>query len=219
MPLPILPILLAAGGLGKVFGGAAKGQADERANQNAYGLNQNAQDTQRFNVAQDARTRLLELQERGTMDRAKLGLMAPQQRAKQALLGSLLQNMQKVNVQPPAGIRMGTVTGGLNMDAISAAARGGGGELQRQALAALASGSDIPGQTDFMGQGTLSAPGQRGYRNAGRGESILSILGLLGSVGGASAPLFPGNAPLPSSSPISFANGSRLAGPVQPQRP
>ena len=47
-------ILAGAGLLGKLFGGTAKGSADERGNQNNYGLQQNQQALSQFNTQQNA---------------------------------------------------------------------------------------------------------------------------------------------------------------------
>ena len=168
-------ILGAVSGLGSIFGGAGKGAAQERQSQNAFQANTHQ-------TQQQALLSLLGLDERATMDRAQLGIAAPQARAKQALLGSLLSRLNKATVTPPAGIRMGQVSGGVG-DAI-----GGQGQklagllLQAQALKALQSGSDVPGQANYAQRGMLPAPA---YKKAGGGESFLSALGLAGGLAGA----------------------------------
>jgi hypothetical protein len=163
-------ILGAVTGLGSLFGGAGKGAAQERQNQNQHAGS--IYDTQQRSLLS-----LLGLDERATMDRAQLGIAAPQQRAKQALLGSLMQRMQKAQVQPPPGIRMGQVSGGIG-DAIGGPGmKGAGLLLQLQALKALQSGSDVPAATNYAKTGMLPAPA---YKKAGKGESIMSALGLIG---------------------------------------
>jgi hypothetical protein len=163
-------ILGAVTGLGSLFGGAGKGAANERAMENQSRAN--AYDTQQRSLLQ-----LLGLDERATMDRAQLGIAAPQARAKQALLGSLMQRMQKANVQPPPGIRMGQVSGGIG-DAIGGSgAKMAGLLMQLQALKAMQSGSDVPAATNYAQRGMLPPPQ---FKKAGKGESIMSLLGLVG---------------------------------------
>lgn len=187
MALPLMAIAAGAGVLGKLFGGAAKGQAQERAGQNDYAAQQNQQALSKYGIDQSARQNLLGQQEQATLNRAQMGVSAPQARAKQALLGSLLQNLQSAKVTAPSGIRMGSISGGLNPSAISAATRAGGGELEKQALMALLTKSDVPAATDFVKDGTVAGPQSVGYKTAGTGESLMSLLGLLGSAGGAIA--------------------------------
>lgn len=185
MPLPLMALAAGAGILGKVFGGASRGAANERAGQNNFAQNQNQQDLQRFGIQQNTRTNLSGLQERATMDRAEMGLRAPNMRMRQAILGSLIQNMQTAKITPPAGVRMGTMTGGIDPSRLlNAGARAGGGEMQRQALLALLNKSDVPADTDYTNSGTVAPPKGAGFKSAGKLESILSVLGLLGSAAG-----------------------------------
>lgn len=165
-----------------VAGKAGEGQAAERAGANNYQQTQNSQANQQYGMQQSTLANLLGLQERATMDRAQMGVQAPNARMKQAILGSLLQNAKSRTTTAPAGIRMGKVSGGLNLDAISAATRAGGGELESQALAALKSKSDIPGATDYAKTGMMAAPEMGGYKDAGALESGLSGAGLLASL-------------------------------------
>jgi hypothetical protein len=181
-----MAIAAGAGILGKVFGGAAKGQAQERAGQNNFAQTQNQQTLSKYGIDQGARTSLSNLQEGATMDRAKLGIQAPQARMKQALLGSMLQNMQSAKVSAPSGIRMGSISGGLDPSMLlSAATRAGGGELEKQALMALMSKSDVPAATDYVTSGKVDDPTMQNYKNPGKVESLLSILGGVGSAAGA----------------------------------
>jgi hypothetical protein len=173
-------ILGAVTGLGSLFGGAGKGAAQER-----YGQNQHAANT--YDTQQRSLLSLLGLDENATMNRAQLGIQAPQQRAKQALLGSLMQRMQKAQVQPPPGIRMGQVSGGIG-DAIGGSgAKMAGLLMQLQALKAMQSGSDVPAPTNYAQRGMLPPPQ---FKKAGKGESIMSLLGLGGAAAQVAAPNF-----------------------------
>lgn len=161
--------------VGALAGGAANGMAGEREGRMDA-------ESRQHQTSQNALVNLLGLQERGTMDRAEMGLRAPGQRTRQAVLGSLLQNLQPMNIQAPAGVRMGQVSGGLSPALLNPQARQAGGELQRQALMALMNKSDVPAPTNYPQSGMLPAPS---YRGAGTAESILSMLGIGGSAIGA----------------------------------
>lgn len=188
MPIPLMAVALGAGILGKIAGGGAKGAATERAGQNDFTAQQNQQALSKYGIDQSARQNLLGQQEQATLNRAQLGMQAPNVRMKQALLGSLIQNMQSAKITPPSGIRMGQMTGGIDPSSLlNAGARAGGGEMQRQALMALLTKSDVPAATDFVKDGTVAAPTMGGYKNPGKLESALSLASLLGSAGGAIA--------------------------------
>lgn len=188
MPLPLLAIAAGAGILGKIAGGAGKGAAAERAGQNDFTQTQNQQALSKYGIDQSARQNLLGQQEQATLNRAQLGMQAPNVRMKQALLGSLIQNMQSAKITPPSGIRMGQMTGGIDPSSLlNAGARAGGGEMQRQALMALLTKSDVPAATDFVRDGTVAGPQMGGYKKPGGMETALSLIGLLGSAGGAMA--------------------------------
>ena len=185
MPLPLLALAAGAGVLGKLFGGASKGAATERAATNAFAQNTDQIANQQYGMAQSARSNLLGQQEAATMNRAQLGLQAPNVRAKQAILGSMLQQLQSARVTPPAGVTMGQLSGGIDPSRLlNPAARAGGADLQRQALMALLTKSDVPAPTDFVRHGTIAPPSASQYKGAGKLESILSALGLLGSAAG-----------------------------------
>lgn len=173
-----LPILMGASYLlSKAGGGAAK----ERQTQNDYQLSADRAAQQGHQTDMTALLRALEMNESATMDRAKLGISAPRDRARQALLGSLLSNAQTARVTPPAGINMGTVSGGLDISQLLAGARGAGRELTSQATQALQTRSDIPAMTDATSR-LKSAPTPSGYRRPGTMETLLSGGGLLGSL-------------------------------------
>jgi hypothetical protein len=80
------------------------------------------------------------------------------------------------------------MTGGIDPSSLlNAGARAGGGEMQRQALMALLTKSDVPAATDFVRDGTVAGPQMGGYKKPGGMETALSLIGLLGSAGGAMA--------------------------------
>lgn len=178
MPAWLLPALMAGSSiLSKAGGGASK----ERQSANDYQLQQNQLNQRAHESNTSALLNALRQNEEAAMSRAKLGIDAPQARAKQALLGSLMANARTARVTPPAGVRMGTVTGGLDLDALLANARGTGRTLNRQANRALRTGSDVPAYTDATAR-LSSAPTPGGYQKAGAMESLLGGGGLLASI-------------------------------------
>jgi hypothetical protein len=179
IPLAIMAASAIAGKIGK-------GKADARNQQNQFAQNENQRQAQIHGTQQRSLVDLLGLQENATMDRAQMGVQAPQARAKQALLGSLMQNLQPASLSGlPPGVTMPQMSGGLTPAAINPAARAGGGELQRQALLALLSKSDVPTMTDYPKAGMLPAPVPQGYKDAGKFESIMSAIGAIGAGSGA----------------------------------
>ena len=166
-------ILRGAGGAGA---GAAAGMAKERENENLYGINANNAATSRYGIEQSARSNLLGLQEQGRMDRASLGITAPDKRANQVVRGSLIANVQDAQMSHPRA-HIPNITGGLRPSALSPAAREAGGVLQQQGLDALKSKSDIPEMADFMGEGMVKPPETPEYKGAGGLEQGLGIAG------------------------------------------
>lgn len=178
--------------------------------------NQSQEATGRYGIQQGATTNALANESQENIQRAELGLKAPTARARQSVMGSLMANMQPVTVQnsnPRLAGRVPTISGGLTPAALGADTRQHGAELSKAALMAQLTGSDVPAATDFRGgilkapgatnfmggvldapttdysQGLMAAPNRPGYRQAGRGESVMSFLGMLlsgaGDVGGA----------------------------------
>jgi len=171
--------------LGSIFGGAGRGAAESRQAENDFLQRENMLRSNQYSTQQQALLSLLGLDENATMNRAQLGLQAPNVRAKQAVLGSLLSRLQPAQIQAPAGIRVGQISGGLG-DAIGGAGmRGAGNLLQLQALKALASKSDVPAAANYASRGMLAPPQMNAYKKPGKGESLLSMLGLAGGVLGA----------------------------------
>lgn len=195
MPALLLPALMMGGQLlGKAGGGSAK----ERQNANNFQLQNNQLAQSAHNADTNAMLAGLQQNEGAKMNRAQLGITAPQARMKQALLGSLIQNARTAKYTPPAGVRMGQVSGGFDLDTlINALGRKAGGTLQSQATSALETGSDIPAYEDATARLTKS-PVPSGYQKAGKMESLMSggglLAGLLGAVmqakGGGSRPGF-----------------------------
>ena len=263
--MPILPLILGGASiLGKLFGGGAQGQAQERGNQNnqqsilnqqmlgQWGTQQNSllqsllagdrgamdryntqqaatsnannnasqEATSRYGVQQGATSTALNNQSQENMQRAQLGLQAPSVRARQSVLGSLMENMQPVSVEAKGQVRgrVPVISGGLTPAALSANTRQQGAALSKQALEAQLTGSDVPAATNFMG-GVLQAPAATdfksgilqapeavdytksilappqlgGYRQPGRGESVMSWLSTILNGASAVAPMLGGS--------------------------
>jgi hypothetical protein len=199
-------------------GGAAKGAADERHQQNVYNIARNNATNTQYGTQQNALLQALLAQERGALDRygtrqgatssalanqsaeglqrARLGLEAPTARARQSVMGSLMQNLQPSNVQASAKVapHVPKFSGGLTPAALDPMTREHGGALMKAALEAQLSGSDIPASTDFMGgvlnapestdfrSGLLTPPELQGYKQAGKGESIMSGGSVVGGI-------------------------------------
>jgi len=182
MPAWLIPALMGAGTL---LGKAGQGAAAERQNANNFRLQQNQLAQSAHNSDMQAMLSALAQNERAKQDRAQLGITAPQARTRQALLGSILSNAKGFRVQPPAGIRMGQVSGGaFDLDALLSGARGAGRTLNAQATKALETGSDVPAYEDATAR-LRPSPTAGGYQKAGALEGLLSGGGLLGALLGA----------------------------------
>mgnify|MGYP001565000958 CR=1 FL=1 len=194
MPAWLLPALMAGAGLlkggSKVAGSAAQGAASERDRQNVFRQGQDQAATSRYGVEQNARANLLGQQEQGTLDRAQLGLAAPDKRAGQVVRGSLMELLQPAKISHPRAV-IPQMSGGLTPAALSSLVRQSGRDLQGQASQALQTKSDVPAMTDFLGEGLVEPPPLSGYQSAGKLESGLSggalIASLLASLGEAAA--------------------------------
>jgi hypothetical protein len=143
--MPLLPLLMAAAPLvGKIFGGAAQGSANQRVAENnqtgdqnrllaqMYGINQNA--TQNATNA-GAAERMG--QRNQALDEKKFALAAPSVRAGQSVRGSIMQNAQPVKLSGlPERIssRVPTIEGGLSPALFNDNTRALGGEMTRKAL-------------------------------------------------------------------------------------
>jgi hypothetical protein len=162
---------------------AGSGASDERGTENAFAASQDRERNNIFRTQQQAALEALLAQERGTLDRAQLGITAPSARTRQSVLGSLLQNIQPVSVNVPDRVRGSLVSyeGGLSPALLNDLARQSGAELQNQAHSALVNRSDIPEPTNFQ-SGLLTPPNQTPYREAGAFESGMSGAGTIGSI-------------------------------------
>jgi hypothetical protein len=152
---------------------------------------------------QSATTNALSQQSAEGLARAQLGLQAPSVRAKQSVLGSLMKNLQDVDIQGPASQRghVPTITGGMRPSNLDPQTRAHGEELMKAAMAAQLSGSDIPAATDFKSgiqdwdksvleapaatdysKGILAPPKLAGYEEPGKLETGLSAGGTIASI-------------------------------------
>jgi hypothetical protein len=173
-------ILNAAGPVGAAATGAARGQSDERQNQNLYNINTNNAQTQRYGIRQNALSDAANMQERGTMDRAGLKLAAPDKRASQVVRGSLMELLQPAKISHPRAV-IPQMSGGLTPAALSDAVRQSGRDLQSIAGDALRTGSDVPEMPDFKAN-VLDAPDIAEYEDPSGTETALSTGGSIASL-------------------------------------
>lgn len=181
----LIPAISALGG---VLGGAAKGASEGRQNQAAYQMNQNNNATSQYGTNQQAVMQALQGAEKAGLDRAQLdllrrqfGLQAPQQRMSNAARGSVLANVQDVQVSHPRA-HIPTITGGARPSNLTPEARQLGALIARQSLMDQMKGdnfSEVPMQ-NWQG-GVLPKPGVAGYPQAGGFEKFAGAAGLVGS--------------------------------------
>jgi hypothetical protein len=190
-----------AGLIGKITGHAGKEAADQRTNQNQQLLQQQGLINQLFGTHQNAVMQALmagsnekQNQTQTDLEQRKFALAAPGARASQAVRGSLIQNVQPASfsgLPDRVSNSIPHLSGGLNPSAISAEARGAGGELTRQAVMNLLKGDQFAPQTptDFNA-GVLPVPQMGAMQQPGKLESILGALGLGGSLLGGIGDLY-----------------------------
>lgn len=185
------------GAIGSIFGGGAKGAANERANANDFISRNNQALANLYGINQNAFMNALQGEEAGKLNRAQLDLAqrnfalnAPSVRGRQGLSADVLANFKPATMSGlPSRIasRMPTISGGPQLSG------------QGQLLARLIRDNAISGMqqgdtfdpipaTDFKG-GILKPPSLQGYKEPGKLESILSVLGLI--AGGAGGPVLP----------------------------
>jgi hypothetical protein len=160
MAWPLLAMVI-----GSAIAKAAKGKADERANQNEAISRNNQAQVNLHAVNQNAFSQ--------AMDRA---LNAPRERGRQGFNADMLMNFTPATYQGlPDRIssRMPTITGGPQLS--------GQGKL----LAQLIRDNAITGMQRGGDDRMLASPQLQGYQGPGRMESILSVLGMIGSGAGA----------------------------------
>ena len=181
----LIPAIL--GGLGAI--GANKSRNREA--QNNANLVGNQEALQQWQTMQQALMNALIGGSRENIDNARIdldrrnfSLQAPNVRGQQALVGSLLQNLQPVKLSglnPQIASRMPQITGGLNPSAIGPLARQMGLLMQQNAVSGQQKGDQFDPlvKTDFL-KGLIPAPKLAGYQGPGKAESILGILGAAG---------------------------------------
>lgn len=199
MPVPLLlyPALTAAGSL---IGGALGRSGNQRVSENAQTNQQNSLIASIYGTRQNAlmdalRSGSQERLAQGSqdLDRRQFALNAPSARARQSVRGSLLQNLQPLQLSglpDRVSSRIPTQTGGLTPAAFNSDTRALGGELTRAALMDQLRGDSFAPmtQTNFQ-EGILPAPQLEALQRSGLFEQILGSLGfgasLVGGVGGA----------------------------------
>jgi hypothetical protein len=175
-----------AGDVGRVTGAAGEGLTNQRiaeAQANS-GVDRNKLERSGQQVTQNIN------RDSQALERAKLGISAPLDRAKQAAYGDALHNIQDVNIDfsPRSGsLPKFNVSGGIRPSMFGPQARQAGDELSRQALMALMSKSDVPSASPLV-----DMPEIGGYTHAGAGEKALQGVGLGSSIWGAIQPALSG---------------------------
>jgi hypothetical protein len=182
--------------LAPLFGGASKGVSDARTNANQQAL---SYDRNRLDAQQSQQQAIMQALLGGSneqsrhadidLSRRNFALGAPSVRGKQALLGSLMQNMQPVSfsgLSPQLSAKMPKISGGLNPAAIGPLARQMGLLMQQNALSGQQKGDVFSAltPTDFKA-GVLPQVQMTPPKKAGLLEKILGGLSLGGSVIGA----------------------------------
>ena len=190
-----------------------------------YGTKQGAT-TGAMQGLQGATSRALEGQSQEGIELAKLGLTAPSVQAKQSIMGSLMKNMQPRQFTAPAR-QAGHLTqmrGGMSPANLDPGTRELGAKMIEAAL--KDPNANIPKATDFMGgvqdwkstvldqpeatdysKGLMKPPELKGYENAGKGESGMSLAGIIGGLGGELLPaLLAGGGGGGGKAPITLSN-------------
>lgn len=179
--------------IGQVAGAAGGGMGNARMNANQQALMQDRNKLDAYRAQQDAILQALGMKERGALDRANLdlnqrtfALNAPNVRGRQALFGSLLQNLQPVSmsgIPSKVAAKMPTISGGLSPAALGPGARDFGALLQKVAMEGQQKGDtfDPIEKTDFMA-GLMEAPQLSQLKQAGFLEKLLGGIGLGGSL-------------------------------------
>lgn len=180
--LQFLPMIaqLAGSLLGKGAKGAAEGRQAET--QNLFA--QDALRNQQYGTAQNAQFNQgsLDLQRKNFEENSRGG------RAKQALIGNLLSNMQDAHISVP-GVSETNLTGGLRPSALGEGGRQAGGELAKQALMKLMAPEQYQGGQILQPPPMSQLPQASGWEKAG------GIGGILGILGGGLGSLFGGGQP------------------------
>jgi hypothetical protein len=198
---PLLPLLMAAGPvIGKIFGGQAKGSADQRmaenAQTNAQTSNKNSLLASLYAMQQNATQNATNagaserMNQRGqALDEKKFALAAPSVRASQSVRGSLMQNGQPVSLSglpDRVSSRVPTISGGLSPALFNDNTRALGGEMTRKALIDQLKGDEFaPMEATDFSAGILPTPeldDYAEYQKAGLLEKILGGAGMAGDI-------------------------------------
>lgn len=212
-----MTIAMIAQSVGRIFGGAGKGAADQRLAENQQRLQQQQMQNSdliqrallqsnnantRATMANDNATTRASMTNADTYQRAGLDLnrrmfaqQEPNAQARQAVAGSLLSRIQPVQI---AGMPQGMGVQRSIIDAIGPEARQAGSLLSQRGLSGLQRGpaqfSDMPPvslpgltQPDVL---NLPPATQAAMQGSGRMERLMGLIGLIGSGVGAVAPGF-----------------------------
>lgn len=194
MPLP-LAVPIVAGLLGRVFGGASKGSADQRMAENQQRLLQ----TQAANSDQLARGALMNnnatarasMQNTDAYNRAGLDLQRkqfaqnePNAQARQALVGNLLSRIAPVQI---AGMPQGMGVKSSILDAIGPEARQAGSLLAQRGVSGLQHPTQFNELPPVSLPDVLNLPPMQiaQLQKSGLLEKIMGAIGVGGSVVGA----------------------------------
>lgn len=191
MPAWLIPALLGASG---IFGGAAKGSADQRQSENAQIAERNRLLAQLYGTNQAATLNALQgksaeqIAHAGVdMDRKKFALQAPSVRAGQSVRGSIMANAKPFTVNAPGRVaaHIPQISGGLTPAMFSDDTRALGSEMSRKALLDQLKGDEFTPleATDFQ-SGVLPTPKLEDYQKSGLLEKILGGLSVGASIGG-----------------------------------
>ena len=180
-----IPLITAGLGLaGQVAAAKSAGAAQGRAQEAQIAQGTDATNSRNYSTEQNAKLLAAQLAAQNSLDRAKLGIDAPQARAKQAALGDILANLKDVSISAPSHLPQISVSGGLRPSVLGAGSQAAGKGLTAQALAALMSGSDVPAATDFN-SAVMSAPDLTPTPQAGKSDTFLNYLATIGGLAGA----------------------------------
>lgn len=166
--------LTAAGLLGGLMSRGAKASADNRAAEGVANIQRDRTASDNYQTQQDAQFKNANTD----LARREFEQQSRPANAQQVALGDLLKNVQDVNISAPAGVHMGSVSGGLRPSVFGANTRAAGGELSRQALEKLLAGEH------FDPVSMIAPPQATPTPQAGKLEKLLGILGTAGGLAG-----------------------------------
>ena len=178
--MAIMPILMGAAAIGKVLGGIGKGRAEGRQAEANVNLNRDNLATSQYGIQQRSMLDAADGMARQNFDTARMGLEAPQMRAKQAAMGDMLANF---NFKTPSHARANVVDFGSPFTP-SASSRQLGGLLSSGALADQQQGNSPLEQVDYMSM-LMKPPGQTPLPKSSWLDKLLNTAGAVGSIGGA----------------------------------